>query len=66
VVDFVSSLFVFLLLTVLMLGSLAAMLLLGSGYIEAMLQTLLVTGADAAAAGPGIESADRVFRHRQH
>ena len=44
VVDFVSSLFVFLLLTVLMLGSLAAMLLLGSGYIEAMLQTLLVTG----------------------
>jgi hypothetical protein len=44
VVDFVSSLFVFLLLTVLMLGSLAAMLLLGSGYIEALLQTLLVTG----------------------
>lgn len=28
-----------------MLGSLAAMLLLGSGYVEALLQTLLVTGA---------------------
>lgn len=44
IVDFIYSLFVFLLLTVLMLGSLAAMLLLGSGYIEAVLQTLLVTG----------------------
>lgn len=44
VVDFVYSLFIFLLLTVLMLGSLAAMLLLGSGYVEALLQTLLVTG----------------------
>jgi len=45
VVDFVYSLFVFLLLAVLMLGSLAAMLLLGSGYVEALLETLLVTGA---------------------
>jgi hypothetical protein len=45
VVDFVYSLFVFLLLAVLMLGSLAAMLLLGSGYAEALLQTLLITGA---------------------
>lgn len=45
VVDFVYSLFVFLLLAVLMLGSLAAMLLLGSGYVEALLQTLLATGA---------------------
>lgn len=45
VVDFVHSLFVFLLLAVLMLGSLAAMMLLGSGYIEALLQTLLGTGA---------------------
>jgi hypothetical protein len=44
VVDFVYSLAVFLLLAVLMLGSLAAMLLRGSGYIEALLQTLLVTG----------------------
>ncbi len=44
VVDFVYSLFIFLLLTVLMLGSLAAMLLLGSDYVEALLQTLLVTG----------------------
>ncbi|MDP2821168.1 MAG: ATP-binding protein [Sulfuritalea sp.] len=44
VVDFVYSLFVFLLLAVLMLGSLAAMLLLGSGYVEALLQTLLATG----------------------
>ncbi|MBI5901125.1 MAG: sensor histidine kinase [Rhodocyclales bacterium] len=44
VVDFVYSMFIFLLLTVLMLGSLAAMLLLGSGYVEALLQTLLVTG----------------------
>lgn len=45
VVDFVYSLFIFLLLAVLLLGSLAAMLLLGSSYIEALLQTLLVTGA---------------------
>lgn len=45
VVDFVYSLFIFLLLAVLMLGSLAAMLLLGSGYVEALLQTLLATGA---------------------
>ena len=45
VVDFVYSLFVFLLLAVLLLGSLAAMLLLGSGYVEALLQTLLLTGA---------------------
>ena len=45
VVDFVYSLFIFLLLAVLMLGSLAAMLLFGSGYVEALLQTLLVTGA---------------------
>ena len=44
VVDFVYSLFIFLLLAVLMLGSLAAMLLLGSGYVEALLQTFLVTG----------------------
>ena len=44
VVDFVYSLFIFLLLMVLMLGSLASMLLLGSGYVEALLQTLLITG----------------------
>ncbi|OHC70758.1 MAG: hypothetical protein A3H93_05290 [Rhodocyclales bacterium RIFCSPLOWO2_02_FULL_63_24] len=44
VVDFVYSLFVFLLLAVLMLGSLAAMLLLGSGYVEALLQALLLMG----------------------
>lgn len=45
VVDFVYSLFVFLLLAVLMLGSLAAMLLLGSTYTEALLQALMSTGA---------------------
>jgi hypothetical protein len=45
VVDFVYSLFLFLLLAVLMLGTLAAMLLLASGYVEALLQTLMVTGA---------------------
>ncbi len=44
VVDFVYSLFVFLLLAVLMLGSLAAMLLLGSAYTEALLQALMSTG----------------------
>jgi hypothetical protein len=44
VVDFVYSLFVVLLLAVLLLGSLAAMLLLGSGYVEAVLETLLATG----------------------
>jgi hypothetical protein len=43
VVDFVYSLFLFLLLAVLMLGTLAAMLLLDSGYVEALLQTLMVT-----------------------
>lgn len=42
VVDFVYSLFVFLLLAVLMLGSLAAMLIFGSGYIEAVLQSLFL------------------------
>jgi hypothetical protein len=45
VVDFVYSLFLFLLLAVLMLGSLAAMLLLGSTYVEALLQAMLLTGA---------------------
>ncbi|MCK9379933.1 MAG: sensor histidine kinase [Sulfuritalea sp.] len=45
VVDFIYSLFVFLLLAVLMLGSLAAMLLFGSGYAEALLQALLLMGA---------------------
>ncbi len=44
VVDFVYSLFVFLLLAVLMLGSLAAMLMFGSGYVEALLQVLLMMG----------------------
>ena len=42
VVDFVYSLFVFLLLAVLMLGSLAAMLIFGSGYVEAVLQSLFL------------------------
>lgn len=45
VVDFVYSLFIILLLAVLMLGSLAAMLVFDSSYVEALLQTLLVTGA---------------------
>jgi len=44
VVDFIYSLFVFLLLAVLMLGTLATMLLLGSGYIEALLQAMLLIG----------------------
>lgn len=44
VVDFVYSLFVFLLLAVLMLGSLAAMLIFGSGYIQAVLQSLFLMG----------------------
>lgn len=44
VVDFVYSLFVFLLLAVLMLGSLAAMLMFDSGYVEALLQVLLLMG----------------------
>ncbi|MCK9388122.1 MAG: sensor histidine kinase [Sulfuritalea sp.] len=43
-VDFISSLFVFLLLAVLMLGSLAAMLMFGSAYVEGLLQTLLLLG----------------------
>jgi signal transduction histidine kinase len=44
VVDFIYSLFVFLLLAVLVLGSLAAMLMFGSTYVEALLQALLLTG----------------------
>lgn len=44
-VDFIYSLFLFLLLAVLMLGTLAAMLLLDSGYVEALLQALMVTAA---------------------
>ncbi len=44
VVDFLYSLFVFLLLAVLLLGTLAAMLLRDVGYVEALLQTLMVTG----------------------
>jgi signal transduction histidine kinase len=44
VVDFIYSLFVFLLLAVLMLGSLAAMMMFGSAYVEALLQSLLLTG----------------------
>ena len=44
VVDFVYSLFIVLLLAVLMLGSLAAMLLFGSSYVEALLQAMLLIG----------------------
>jgi hypothetical protein len=44
VVDFIYSLFVFLLLAVLLLGSLAAMMMFGSAYVEALLQSLLLTG----------------------
>ena len=44
VVDFIYSLFVFLLLAVLMLGSLAAMMMFGRAYVEALLQSLLLTG----------------------
>ena len=44
VVDFVYSLFVFLLLAVLMLGSLATMLMSGRSYIEALFQALLLMG----------------------
>jgi len=42
VVDFVYSLFVFLLLAVLILGCLAAMIFFRSGYIEAVLQSLFL------------------------
>ena len=45
VVDFISSLFVFLLLAVLVLASLAAMLMFGSTYVEALLEALLFIGA---------------------
>lgn len=41
-VDFVYSLFVFLLVAVLVLGSLAFMLIRGAGYVEALLATLLL------------------------
>lgn len=44
VVDFVYSVFVFLLLAVLFLGSVAMMLLLGRGYVEALFDTLLAIG----------------------
>lgn len=45
IVDFISSLLVFLILATLILGTLAVMLTLGSGYIEALLQSLLLFGA---------------------
>jgi hypothetical protein len=44
VIDFVYSIFVFLLLSVLVLGSLALMLLSGRGYVEAILESLLLVG----------------------
>jgi signal transduction histidine kinase len=44
-VDFVYSLFVFLLVAVLVLGSLAFMVIRKTGYVEALLGTLLVMGA---------------------
>ena len=44
VIDFFYSLLVFLLLAVLLLGSLASMLLFGSGYVEALLYSLLLMG----------------------
>lgn len=44
-VDFVYSLFVFLLVAVLVLGSLAFMVVRKTGYVEALLSTLLVMGA---------------------
>lgn len=43
-VDFVYSLFVFLLIAVLVLGSLAFMVIQGVGYVEALLGTLAVMG----------------------
>ena len=45
VVDFVYSAFVFLLLAVLVPGSIAAMLLLKTGYVEALMYTLVVLAA---------------------
>ncbi|MCC6658615.1 MAG: sensor histidine kinase, partial [Rhodocyclaceae bacterium] len=45
VVDFVYSAFVFLLLAVLVLGSIAAMLLLKRGYIESLVATIITFGA---------------------
>jgi hypothetical protein len=44
-VDFISSLFVFLMLAALILGTFAVMLTLDSGYIQALLQSLLLLGA---------------------
>ncbi|MCF8178307.1 MAG: sensor histidine kinase [Sulfuritalea sp.] len=44
VVDFVYSLLVFLMLAVLLLGSLAAMQIFGSAYAEALLQSILLLG----------------------
>ncbi|MBI5860565.1 MAG: sensor histidine kinase [Rhodocyclales bacterium] len=45
VVDFISSLLVFLLLATLILGTLAVMLTLDGSYIDALLQSLLLIGA---------------------
>lgn len=44
VVDFINSVFIFLVLAVLVLGSLAAMLLLRSDYATALLQALIILG----------------------
>lgn len=45
VVDFVYSAFVFLMLAVLVLGSISAMLLMGKSYIEALIYTILINSA---------------------
>jgi len=45
VVDFVYSAFIFLLLAVLVLGSIAAMLLLNRGYFESLVATIIAFGA---------------------
>ena len=50
-VDFVYSLLIFLLLAVLMLGSFAGMMLFGSGYVEALLQAMLLMGVTLLALG---------------
>lgn len=45
VVDFVYSAFVFLMLAVLVLGSISAMMLMGKSYIEALIYTILINSA---------------------
>ena len=65
-VDFIYSLLLFMLLTLVVLGSLAFMTLGRLDYLEALLRTLFLIGSGAAGAGWVVESALRLQRPASH